>query len=141
MTIEIVGGRELRADLKRFDKEAPAAVSALHKRIALLHVGAMKSAASQRPRKEKTGHVAPHIRASGTRTAASIKVSASKVPDIYVQEFGGKIPLFGDRSRKVTVRPRKADGYFIYPTIEAKRRTTISIYEDALNNSIRRHFD
>lgn len=140
MSIKVVGASALRAALRDVDREAPKAISRMHKRIAQLYAVTARMKAQQRPRDEKTGHIAPTITPGGTLTKATLRAGGSRAEDIFVQEFGGKVPLFGDRSRKVLVRPRKADGYFIYPTIAEKRPATERIYTQALERTIRRYF-
>jgi hypothetical protein len=140
MTIRVVGARELRKALKAVDTEAPKAISRVHRAIAQLYAVTARSKAGSRPRNQQMGHIAPTIRGSGTLTKATLKAGGTRAPDIFVQEFGGRVPLFGDRSRKVLVRPRNTDGYFIYPTIKEKRPVTERIYTQAIEQAIRKHF-
>lgn len=133
--------RDVVKALRQVDREAPKLVSRLHKRIAGIYVRQAKINAAQRPRKEKMGHVAPTIRALGSQRSARIKAGGARAPDIFVQEFGGKVPLFGNQSRQVEVRPRKRDGHFLYPAVRQTAPTVARIYDDALEQAIRRYFE
>lgn len=139
--IKIVGARDLRKALREVDKEAPKAISKVHKAIATRIATDAKRRASSRPRREPMGHIAPTITARGSQTKASIRAGGARAPDIFVQEFGGKVPLFGDQSRRYEVRPRKKDGYFVYPAIKANRPTMERIYLQALERALNRYFD
>ena len=70
--------------------------------------------AASRPRNVRTGRTERAIKTSGTQREAAIKVQTA---DAKIQEFGGRAPLFGNRSRWFQVRPQNRDGYFLYPAI------------------------
>lgn len=141
MTIRVRGLKEARKAFKQMDKEAPKLISRQHKRIASLIVPLAKAKADARPRDERTGHISRTITARGSQTKASIAAGGVRAEDIFVQEFGGRVPLFGDSSKKFSVRPRKADGYFMYPAIAEKSDTIQRIYTKAMEQAISRYFE
>lgn len=60
--------------------------------------------------------------------------------DAYLQEFGGRAPLFGNRNRWYTVKPKKRSGYFIYPAIRDTHGQFMDAYLKVLDEALRKYW-
>ena len=89
-----------------------------------------------RPRRLKTGHIERTITARGASNKASIAAGGKRAEDVFVQEFGGTVPLFGHPTKRFQVRPRKKDGYFMFPAVKEARPRIQSMYLPELQRTI-----
>jgi hypothetical protein len=142
VTLQVSGLRELNKALRAMTNETPKEIARFHKRVAQLLVPEVKARADARPRKQRSGEIARSVRASGTQRSARILVGGRGRDSnpARVQEFGGRAPLFGNRSRWYQVRPRRSEGWFVGPAIKARRDAINRIYLKALDDTIRRHY-
>ena len=141
MKVQVDGLRELTKALRQTDKQAPKAVSRAHKKVAGIVVRQAQANARGRPRRQRMGHIEKTIKARGSQRRAQIAAGGSRAPDIFVQEFGGRVPLFGNQQRKVLARPRNRSGWFLYPAIRETRDEVMEAYLDELDDALRDHFD
>lgn len=137
VSLVVTNLRPLLTALRRTAGESPKEVGLYHKRIADLVATQSAHAANTRPRKIHTGHIAASIRARGTQREATVQVRAD---DALVQEFGGRAPLFGNRLFWHQVRPKRKDGYFLYPTIRRMRPAIEKLYLEGLQKAISRYW-
>jgi hypothetical protein len=137
LSLSVEGVRDTLTALRRVSGETPKEVSQYHKQVAEFVARAARPKAAGRPRKTHTGHIERAIKTSGTQREAAIKVSTA---DAKVQEFGGRAPLFGNRSRWYTVRAPNRDGYFLYPAIRETGPTVERIYLKGLDSAISRYW-
>lgn len=140
VTLEVAGLRELKKALKDVEDFTPKEITEQHKKVAQLVVPEIKARADARPRKTRTGQIAASVRASGDQSSAKVTIGNRQRTDAYVQEFGGRAPLFGDRSKWNQVRPANRQGYFVYPAIRAKSDVIGKAYLEALDEVARKYF-
>lgn len=139
--IQVDGLRELTKALRKMSGETPKEVSKFHKDVARFLVPEVKRRADARPRKTRTGRIAATTRASGTQRKAAIKVGGIRgVEDAAVQEWGGRAPLFGDRTNWFQVRKTKRSGYFLNPAIRDNRQRIERFYLKGLDVAIKRYW-
>lgn len=124
---------ETKDELRRTNKQLAEIVAAEARRRANTRPG-VKKRTFETSQSIKTGNVLrePVIRVSGH------KKRGQRSSDATVQEFGGRAPLFGNRSKWFTVRPKQQGGAFLYPAVKAKRDVIADGYLDALDKAIRR---
>lgn len=137
LALKVEGLREATSAMRKVKGETPKEVSQYHKQVAELVARESKTAANTRPRKVRTGHIERAIRTRGTQREAAVRVVS---PDAFVQEFGGRAPLFGNRNRWFTVRPRNKDGWFLYPTVKRNRDRINRFYLKGLEEAIKRYW-
>lgn len=137
MTVKVEGLAPLLKAMRDTKKETPKEVSKYHKQVAQLVQRDAQARANARPRGAHTGHTAKGVKASGTQKSAAVRVV---IPDAYVQEFGGSVPLFGNRGRKVLVRPRKRNGYFLFPAFAENNDRIRRFYLRGLEEAIARYW-
>jgi len=135
----VAGLRELQKALKETSDEAPKAIQNAHKQVAAIVV--------RKARQNVSGTtLADRILVSGTTRGAAIRFKGhkpkgqSKSTDAFVQEFGGRAPLFGDRDHWHDVKPKNKRGYFIYPAIRETQDKVNDRYLKALDAAIARHW-
>lgn len=139
--IRVVGLAELNRTLRKVDAEIPKTVGRMHRELAEYVARLAKSYAQARPRQTHTGHIERTITARGSANKASIAATGRKskrtgTSDVFVQEFGGTVPLFGHPTLRFTVRPFKKDGYFLFPAVKEARPRIESMYLPALQRTI-----
>lgn len=142
-SIKIVGLAALNRTFKKIDEDIPKEVAQTHREFATYVARLAKSYAASRPRKTSSGHVERTITARGYANKAAIAATGrrgkrSKNTDIMVQEFGGTVPLYGHPTKRFVVRPRKKDGYFMFPAVKEARPRIESVYLPALQRTINR---
>jgi len=140
ITLEVTGLRDLKKALKDVETFSPREISQAHKKVADLVVPEVKRRAASRPRKERGTGIESTVRASGIQGGARVVIGNKGRTDAYVQEFGGRAPLFGDRSKWNQVRPWNRQGYFVFPAIRAKQDVIGRAYLEALDEVARRYF-
>lgn len=140
----VEGLREFQRTLRRLPNEVKVEVKATNRVLAEVVAAEARVRANARPRKTRTYTLAPRIRARSALREPTIVVlghprkRGSRGSDAKVQEFGGRAPLFGNRSKWFDVRPRQKGGYFLYPAVKAKRDVINKGYLDALDKALRR---
>ena len=140
----IEGLREFQRTLKHLPNEVKLEIKVTNKALAEVVAAEARQRANARPRATRTNTLAPRIRARNTLREPTVVVlghpskRGSRGSDAKVQEFGGRAPLFGNRSKWFTVRPRQKGGYFLFPAVKAKRDVINKGYLDALDKALRR---
>ncbi|MFO7294323.1 MAG: hypothetical protein C0P76_014695 [Acidimicrobiia bacterium] len=132
--------RELQRALRATTDGTPRVIQTAAKEAAEITVKAARAnaAGTQLPSR---------IVAVGTTRAAAIRFyghrpkGRSRTTDAFVQEFGGRAPLFGNMDRWYTVKPRKKDGYILYPAIRDTRQEVAEAFLDRLEDLLARHFN
>lgn len=137
LSLQIDGLREATSAMRKVKGETVKEVSQYHKQVAEFVAQDARSKAQSRPRKIHSGHTAAAIRTRGTQREAAIRVVA---PDAYVQEFGGRAPLFGNRNKWFTVRPKRKGGYFLFPAVKDNRDRINRFYLKGLESAIARYW-
>lgn len=113
--IQIIGLKELRRDLRSWDRKAPRLVTAAHRKIAKEVKAAAQSKASSLG--SVAAKSAPAIGHVATMTGAGVKLDGVKHPYALGAEFGAlQYPQF-----KPWTGNSLDAGYFLYPTIRAKQ--------------------
>ena len=140
-TIIVDGVRELGSALRKTAGSTPKEIAKWHQTVAELVAREARRRAASRPRKTNTGRIESTIRASGTQREAAVKVGGIRgVGDAHVQEFGGRAPLFGNRSNWNQVRTPNSEGYFLYPAVRESQPTVTRIYLRGLDEAIRQYW-
>lgn len=129
-SVQILGLKELRRDLRTWSRKAPRLVSLAHKRLAKKVAAQAKASASAQG--SVAGKTAPSIRASGTQTSAAVLLGGPQAPYALGAEFGAlQYPQF---------KPWRGNGpdagYFLYPTIRKMQREIAETYEDEVLSSL-----
>jgi hypothetical protein len=136
-SLEVKGLREATGAMRKVKGQTVKEVSQYHKQVAEFVAQDARSKAQTRPRTTRTGHTAAAIRTRGTQREAAIRVVT---PDAYVQEFGGRAPLFGNKNRWFTVRPKQKGGYFLFPAVKENRDRISRFYLKGLESAIARYW-
>lgn len=142
--VKIDGLREFQRTLKFLPDEVKTEVKKTNQQLAEIIAREARSRANTRPGvKKRSFGMSQSIKTGFTLREPSIRVGGhkrrgQKSSDAYLQEFGGRAPLFGNRQRWFEVRPREKSGYFLYPAVKAKRDVIASAYLDALEKALRR---
>lgn len=137
------GLREFQRSLRFLEPEVKQRVKQANKELAEIVAVEARQRASARPRKVQTNTFAPRIKTGLVLREPSIRVlghpkkKGRTGSDAKVQEYGGRAPLFGNRSRWFEVRPRKKGGYFLFPAVKAKRDEFTRKYLEALERALR----
>lgn len=134
----VEGLRPLLTALRKTKDETPKEVSKYHKDVARFVAVEAQRRANARPRRTQSGHIAGSIKTKGTQREAAIRVTAA---DAFVQEFGGRAPLFGNRNKWFQVRPKNRDGYFLYPAVRETSQTVQRFYLKGLDAAIRSYWN
>lgn len=137
LSLEVNGLRDMLTALRKVSGETPKEVSKYHKQAAEFVAGDARRRAESRPRNTQTGRTARGVKTSGTQREALIKVTTA---DAFVQEFGGRAPLFGNRSYWFQVRPVNKSGYFLMPAVNENRATVERFYLKGLDSAISRYW-
>lgn len=132
--------RELQRALRATTDGTPRVIQTAAKEAAEITVKAARAnaAGTQLP---------DRIVAVGTTRAAAVRFyghrpkGRSRTTDAIVQEFGGRAPLFGNRDHWHTVKPKKKDGYILYPAIRDTRQEVAAVFLDRLEGLLARHFN
>lgn len=139
--VRIDGLREFQRTLRFLPDEVKAEVKKTNKQLAEIVAKEARQRANTRPVKKRTFKTAQSIRTGLVLREPAIRVKGHGrrgSTDAMVQESGGRAPLFGDRTIWNTVRPKRKDGYFLYPAVRAKRGVINQGYLDALEKALRR---
>lgn len=136
--LHIQGLRETVSAMRRMKGETPKEVSKFHKEVARFVGQEAARRADARPRRAHTGHISRSVKYRGTQREAAVRVTAD---DARVQEFGGRAPLFGNRNRWFQVRPRRSEGYFLYPAVRDTSPQVQRFYLRGLENAIRSYWN
>lgn len=139
LKINISHLRELQRALKATSDGTPKVIQEAAKEAAEITVQAARAnaAGTQLPSR---------IVAVGTTRAAAVRFRGhrpkgqSRTTDAALQEWGGRAPLFGNRKHWFTVKPKKRDGYIIYPAIRDTREEVAEVFMEKLQENIDRHF-
>jgi hypothetical protein len=137
LSLKVEGLREATTAMRKMKGETPKAVSQYHRQVAEFVARDVRARAESRPRSAHTGRTSKSVKASGTMREAKIVVGSV---DAYIQEFGGRAPLFGNRSKWHQVRPVNKEGYFLYPAVRANRDRISRFYLKGLEEAIARYW-
>lgn len=138
VTLQVEGLRELQKALKQMSDETPKVIQEAHKEVAGIVV---REAQTNTDSSELRGR----IKAFGTTRRAGVRFSGhrprgSATTDAFLQEFGGRAPLFGNKNHWFTVKESRKGGYIIYPAIRDTRERMVDAYMEKLDESIQRHW-
>lgn len=153
LKVQVVGIRELQRALRATSDAMPKAIQNAHKSVAEIVVRAAKGNAAGTSMVDR-------IRAVGTTRDAKIRFLGhrqkprssrfigprlNRIPhkgntDAFLQEFGGRAPLFGLRDHWHEVKARNRRGYIVYPAIRQTRDQVMERYAEALDEALQRHF-
>jgi hypothetical protein len=143
--IKIEGLKEFQRTLRFLEPEVKEEIKRTNKALAeIIAVEARSRANSRDSVKQRTYLISQSIVTGNVLREPTIRVKGhprkrgSSGSDAKVQEFGGRAPLFGNRTKWFDVRPRKKGGYFLFPAVKAKRSQIRDGYLDALDKAIRR---
>lgn len=130
--IQVEGLRELSKALRNLeDKELPKQLRLANKKAAEVVAQEAKTRVPVR-----TGNLQRSIKATASRTSASVKMGSAKVPYAGWIEFGGSIK-FKTRDAVLTREVVKG-GRYIRPSAQDKHLTIMAIYEREVNEVIGR---
>lgn len=139
LTIKVEGLREIQKALRQMSTETPRLIQSVHREVAEIIVPVAR-------RNANSVELAQRITAVGTTRKAAIRFKGhkpkgrSRSTDALLQEFGGRAPLFGNLNFWHTVKPKRKQGYIIYPAIKATRQQVMDVYLAKLDEAIRRHW-
>ena len=123
--VEVVGLKALAADVK---KQSDDVQSDLYKALRSAGKAAAEpiAAATRSALPYDSGHLAGTVRASGTRTGASVREGSKKYP------YAGWIDFGGDREPQGGHRDRYRDGRYLFPNARNLAATAARTYEDEI---------
>ena len=139
MRIQVEGLRELQRALRETSDETPKAIQTAHKKVAEIVASAAR-------RNTSSAELQSRIRTFGTTRAAGLRFLGhrpkgdARSTDAFLQEFGGRAPLFGDRQHWFTVKAKRKSGYIIYPAIADTRDQVEDAYLAELDEAIAAHW-
>jgi hypothetical protein len=139
ITIQVDGLRELQRALRATSEKAPKVIQTAHKQVAEI-------TAKEAQRFAAGTTLGSRIKAFGTTRHAGVRLlghkpkGSSKSTDARLQEYGGRVPLFGDRQHWFLVKAINPDGYYLNPAVEATHDQAMAIYLEKLDEALTRHF-
>jgi len=156
-TIEVVGLRDLRRELRRVSTEFPKELAIANQKAAEV---VAKEARLRAPegRHEGGGLVVP-IKSSITvgrqQSRGVVSIGGARTPHGVVTEFGGTIPRMGSHRGQVKEAQAKHRGFrryggisvthvrkqaYLIPALDAKRDEAVEVYNELVGDIMRRAF-
>lgn len=139
VSMRVEGLRELQKALRATSEQTPKVIQTAHKEVAEI-------VAAEARRNASGTSLGSRIRAFGTTRAAGVRFlghrprGESKTTDAFLQEFGGRAPLFGNKNFWHTVKAPRKSGYFVYPAIASTRDEVEDRYLESLDRALKQHW-